>query len=220
VLRRGAPLAALALALAGCGTGGLAESSGSGNGQELFQQKCGSCHTLADAGTRGLIGPNLDNAFAAARKEGFEESTIREVALGQMRFPIPPMPEPDAPEMFPSSEYTDTERDEALEAIANYIASVAGTPAAAAAGGTTRGATGGASDPQALFTANCGSCHTLAAAGTQGQIGPSLDESQLDVAAIAQQITNGGGGMPAFGGQLTDEQIQALARYVAENRGR
>jgi cytochrome c551 len=219
VRRRGVPLAALALALAGCGTGGLAESSGSGNGQELFQQKCGSCHTLADAGTRGVIGPNLDNAFAAAREDGFEESTIREVVLGQMRFPIPPMPEPDAPEMFPPSEYTDAERDETQEAIANYVASVAGTETAAAPGGTTGGA-GGTSDPQALFAANCGSCHELAAAGTQGQIGPSLDESQLDVAAIAQQITNGGGGMPAFRGQLTDEQIQALARYVSENRGR
>jgi mono/diheme cytochrome c family protein len=219
VLRRGAPLAALALALAGCGTGGLAESSGSGNGQELFQQKCGRCHTLADAGTRGVIGPNLDNAFAGAREDGFEESSIREVVYGQVRYPTGVMPEPDAPEMFPPSEYTDTERDEALEAVANYVASVAGKPTAAAPGGTTGGGTGGASDPQALFTANCGSCHTLAAAGTQGQIGPSLDESELDVAAIAQQITNGGGGMPPFRGQLTEEQIQALARYVSENRG-
>jgi cytochrome c551 len=211
-----ASLLVLALALAGCGTGGPAESSGSGNGNELFVEKCGGCHTLADAGTRGAIGPNLDNAFAGAREDGFEESSIREVVYGQVRYPTGAMPEPDSPQMFPPDKYTEEERDQALEAIANYVASVAGTTTAAAPGGTT---TGQAADPKSLFTANCGSCHTLAAAGTQGTIGPKLDETQLEVAAIARQITNGGGGMPAFRGQLTNEQIQALARYVAENRG-
>ena len=40
-------------------------------------QKCGGCHTLADAGTQGQIGPNLDDAFAVAREQGFEEPTIQ-----------------------------------------------------------------------------------------------------------------------------------------------
>jgi mono/diheme cytochrome c family protein len=222
VRRLGVPFAllGLGLVLSGCGTGGMSESSGTGNGQELFVEKCGSCHTLADAGTKGMVGPNLDDAFAAARKEEFEESTIREVVLGQMRFPILPMPEPDDPAMFPSSEYTDAERDEALEAIANYVASVAGLPAAAGAA-TETGAEGGeaAGDPQAVFESNCASCHTFAAAGTSGTIGPNLDESALDAAAIAEQIANGGGGMPPFEGQLSEEQIRALAQYLVENRG-
>jgi cbb3-type cytochrome c oxidase subunit III len=219
VRRLGVPFAllGLGLVLTGCGTGGLSESSGTGNGKELFVEKCGSCHALADAGTKGAVGPNLDDAFAAARKEEFEESTIREVVLGQMRFPIPPMLEPDDPAMFPSSEYTDAERDEAHEAIANYVASVAGLPAAAGAETGTGGEAAGG--PQAVFQSNCASCHTFAAAGTSGTVGPNLDEIQLDVAAIVEQITNGGGGMPPFEGQLSEEQIQALAEYLVENRG-
>jgi mono/diheme cytochrome c family protein len=215
------PRAAVALALlalptfAGCGTGGLAEGAASGNGQQLFREKCGSCHTLADAGTRGVIGPNLDHAFAVPIEEGFDETTIREVVLGQMRYPVAPMPPPK--ELFPSGEYSEDERQEALEAIATYVASVAGRPTAAAGGGGQSAA--GESDPKALFSANCASCHTLSAAGSSGTIGPNLDESSLDAAAVEQQIRAGGGGMPAFEGTLTDEQIQALARYLVENRG-
>jgi mono/diheme cytochrome c family protein len=214
VLRRPALLAVLALA--GCGTGGMAdESASSGNGQELFQQKCGACHTLADAGTRGTIGPSLDDAFAVPIAEGFDESSIREVVLGQMRYPIPPMPEPDAKEMFPSGEYTDEEREAAMEAIAVYVASVAARPRSSAAGG---GAGGDASDPKSIFVSSCGSCHTFSDAGTAGTIGPNLDASSAAIAAIEEQIRKGGNGMPPFEGTLTDEQIAALAKYLAENR--
>jgi mono/diheme cytochrome c family protein len=205
------------LASAGCGTGGLAAEASTGNGRELFIEKCAACHTLADAGTRGTIGPNLDHAFAVPVEEGFDESSIREVVLGQMRFPVPPMPEPDSREMFPPGEYTEEERDEAMRSIAAYVASVAGREPTAAARG---GGAAGASDPESLFNANCASCHTFAAAGSSGTVGPSLDESTLGVAAIEQQIRRGGGGMPAFEGTLPDQQIEALARFVAENRPR
>jgi cytochrome c oxidase subunit II len=67
----------------------------------------------------------------------------------------------------------------------------------------------------ALFTENCGSCHTLSDAGTSGTVGPSLDDLTLDEAAIEEQIRNGGGGMPPFEGQLSDEQIQALVQYLS-----
>jgi len=213
-LRRGALL--LVLLLAGCGTGGLgdAESSGS-NGEELFKEKCAGCHELQAAGARGTIGPSLDAAFAAPRKEGFDESTIREVVLGQMRFPVPPMPEPD--ELFPSDEYTEEEREAAMEAIASYVASVAANEQAIAQAGE-QGGDASADDPKALFTSNCAGCHTFTAAGASGTIGPNLDQSSLTVDRIAQQIRSGGGGMPPFEGQLTDEQIQALSEFLFENR--
>jgi len=210
----------LALFLAGCGTGGRADEESTSGGQALFAQKCATCHALAAAGTLGnpaINAPDLDAAFAASRAEGFDETTIREVVLSQMRFPIAPMPQPDSPDMFPSSEFTDEERNAAMSAIASYVASVAANEEAIAQARRERGAQG-ADDPRGLFSANCASCHTLAAAGTSGTIGPNLDESQADLAAITEQIRNGGGGMPAFGGQLTDEQIEALAAYVAENR--
>jgi mono/diheme cytochrome c family protein len=217
--RAAAGLALFALLpLAGCGTGGLAAEASTGNGRELFIEKCAACHTLADAGTRGIVGPNLDHAFAVPVEEGFDESSIREVVLGQMRFPVPPMPEPDSREMFPPGEYTEEERDEAMRSIAAYVASVAGREPTAAAGGGAGGGAAGASDPESLFNANCASCHTLAAAGSTGTIGPNLDQTTLEVAAIEQQIRRGGGGMPAFEGTLPDRQIEALARFIAENR--
>jgi len=68
-----------------------------------------------------------------------------------------------------------------------------------------------------VFVANCGSCHTLSDAGTSGAIGPSLDGIGLDVSAIESQVRNGGGGMPSFEGQLSDEEIQTVSAYVAES---
>jgi mono/diheme cytochrome c family protein len=68
---------------------------------------------------------------------------------------------------------------------------------------------------QQLFVTSCGSCHALSAAGTSGGVGPSLDGLNISASAVAAQVTNGGGGMPAFGGQLDPGQIQAIAAYVA-----
>jgi mono/diheme cytochrome c family protein len=72
-----------------------------------------------------------------------------------------------------------------------------------------------AEDGQAIFTDNCASCHILAAAGSSGTVGPNLDQLDLNAGAIASQVENGGGGMPAFGGRLSPEQIRAVAEYVA-----
>jgi mono/diheme cytochrome c family protein len=56
-------------------------------GKQLFVQKCGSCHTLRRAGTKGTVGPNLDQAFQQADKEGFGESAIRGVVKKQIEYP-------------------------------------------------------------------------------------------------------------------------------------
>jgi cytochrome c2 len=86
----GAFLAALILVLGtGCGTGGPAEGGDANQGKKLFQTagQCGGCHTMKDAGARGQIGPNLDEAFMQDKAEGFEESAIKNVVLDQIRFP-------------------------------------------------------------------------------------------------------------------------------------
>jgi mono/diheme cytochrome c family protein len=85
----------------------------------------------------------------------------------------------------------------------------AGMKAYASGGG------GGQPDAKALFTGNCGSCHTLGKAGTSGQVGPSLDGIKLGVAAIESQVRQGGGTMPAFKDKLSDAEIKAVAAYVA-----
>jgi mono/diheme cytochrome c family protein len=70
-----------------------------------------------------------------------------------------------------------------------------------------------------VFVANCGSCHTLSDAGTSGATGPNLDEIGLPASEVEEQVRNGGGGMPAFEGQLTEDEIAQVAAYVAANDG-
>lgn len=82
----------------------------------------------------------------------------------------------------------------------------------------TEGATGDAAAGEEVWTqAGCGSCHTLSAAGSSGAVGPNLDELQPSFDAVVEQVTNGGGGMPAFGDTLSQEQIEAVATYVVES---
>ena len=71
-------LAAGAL-LAGCSANNSASNTDLVAGKEQFVAKCGACHTLARAGTKGTVGPNLDDAFANAVDEGFGETAIRGV---------------------------------------------------------------------------------------------------------------------------------------------
>jgi cytochrome c553 len=100
---------------------------------------------------------------------------------------------------------------------------VEGTVPAETGGGGGGGGGGGEGDAAAgkevYASAGCGSCHTLSDAGTTGSVGPNLDESSADFAAAQAQIANGGGGMPAFQGQLSDEEIADVAAYVVEARG-
>lgn len=74
-------------------------------------------------------------------------------------------------------------------------------------------------DAKSLFTENCGGCHTLSDAGTAGTVGPNLDQTKLTVEQMETQITKGGGGMPPFGDTLSEEEIQALAEYIASVTG-
>jgi mono/diheme cytochrome c family protein len=77
---------------------------------------------------------------------------------------------------------------------------------------------GGQGNPAAgkeVFVANCGTCHTLADAGTTGTVGPNLDSLSPSYDLVVKQVTNGGGGMPAFKDTLTAQQIQDVAAYVS-----
>jgi mono/diheme cytochrome c family protein len=89
-------------------------------------------------------------------------------------------------------------------------------PTAATTSGET--AAGEASGEQ-VFAENCGGCHTLAAAGTSGTTGPNLDSLMPDSATVEEQVRNGGGGMPAFEGELSDAEIAAVAEYVSSSAG-
>lgn len=66
----------------------------------------------------------------------------------------------------------------------------------------------------------CGSCHTLAAAGSTGQAGGSLDDKRPDVATVERWVREGGKGMPAYDDQLSAVQVREVSRWVAEVAGR
>ena len=181
-----AGLAGLALAASGCGSGVgtvVAGDADKSHGKQLFNEKCASCHTLAEADAKGKIGPNLDTSFRPSTNQGFEESTIRQVVADQIKFPGdygaegPTMP-------------ADLVKGEDVDDVAAYVAAVAGprkgvSIAASAAPPTTTEATppppgGGGADlaagKKAYDDNGCGACHKLAAAGSSGTIGPDLDK--------------------------------------------
>jgi cbb3-type cytochrome c oxidase subunit III len=211
VTRRLALAALVALIAAGCGSEGrVAEPGSTSRGKELFVEKCGPCHTLADAGTNGPIGPDLDLAFDNIRnRDGFGESTIRDVVRGQIAYPVetPPTGQPGMPANIVTGDDAD--------AVATYVAAVAGLPVKGGGGGEIEATSG----EEIFAAAGCGSCHTLAAAGTNGTIGPNLDEARPDHALVLDRVTNGKGAMPSFKNRLSDEQIQAVADYVSQNAG-
>ena len=202
-----------ALLSAGCGAVGRVTSGDPSQGKKLFTEKCGSCHTLADAKTQGTIGPNLDDAFSSDKEQGFDEQTMADVVRGQIAYPEKPMP----PNLVAGSDAND---------VSVYIAKCSGNPncgvtaarnAPAPGGATTTAPSGGGGQPngKAIFTsAGCAGCHTLKDANATGTVGPNLDEAQPDLALILNRVTNGQGGMPSFKGQLSTQQIADVAAFV------
>ena len=89
---------------------------------------------------------------------------------------------------------------------------------------TDTGTTEAQGDPVAgkevfLGSAGCATCHTLSDAGSTGAIGPDLDAASPSYDKVVERVTNGQGIMPAFGGQLSEEQIQDVAAYVSSVAG-
>lgn len=105
-----------------------------------------------------------------------------------------------------------------LTRLALVVLACAATLGAAACGGASSDATGtNPGDGKQIFSdAGCGSCHTFAPADSNGTSGPTLDNTSLNQQQIADQISSGGGGMPAFQGDLTQSQIDAVAAFIAE----
>jgi hypothetical protein len=106
------------LLAAGCGGETATTGLGGANptvGKGLFVEKCGSCHTLQDAATVSQVGPNLDEAYARSREEGFEVSTLFRVTLDQIDLAAPPMP-------------SDLVEGQDAVDVAAYVARFAGVP--------------------------------------------------------------------------------------------
>jgi mono/diheme cytochrome c family protein len=200
-------------ALTGCNLGPKPNLD---KGQQLFTQKCGSCHTLTGAGTNGAVGPNLDYAFKQARANGMDADTIAGVIKAQVENPRPASPQQTDVYMPPGL----VEGDD-LNDVAHYVASVAGVP----------GIKPPVFQPPAFFATNCGGCHTLAQAGTTGTTGPNLDQALPNMSSqqISQSITDPNAtiapGYPPnvmpqnFGQTLTPDQLTALVQYLQSATG-
>jgi mono/diheme cytochrome c family protein len=205
---------AAALVAAGCGSEGLPEAGNTSNGQQLFVESCGMCHTLAGAGTSGQVGPNLDEAFRRSREDGLGQNTIAGVVRNQIAYPVVD-PSTGLPGM-PADIVTGEDADDVAAFVASVAAVEGAAPAPQPAGGETTGGGEGKQSGETVFaSAGCGSCHTFAAAGSNGTIGPSLDDAKPSKELAIDRVTNGKGAMPSFEGQLTAAEIEAVAEYVS-----
>jgi mono/diheme cytochrome c family protein len=172
-------------------------------GKVIFESAgCAGCHTLADAGANGAVGPNLDDLKPSAAQ------VAAKVAAGGGGMPS----------------FAGQLSDQEIQDVAAYVSAVAGAPAntggggADGAGGTD--AAGGNQTGKELFTsAGCASCHTLAEARASGNVGPNLDQESPDVNEVVDMVTAGGGGMPSFRGKLSEAEILRIARFVATATG-
>jgi mono/diheme cytochrome c family protein len=169
-------LAAVAVGASGCGT----STADVARGRALFIQKCGVCHTLAQAGTTAQVGPNLDAAFAAARAAGEGGDTIEGVVEAQVPFPRPKNSDP-AISMPP-----DVVSGQDLDDVAAYVGRYAGVPGAAPP------KVPGGPGAQVFANNGCGGCHTLAAAKSGGVTGPDFNKvlPGQSAALIKESILN------------------------------
>src|SRR3954447_6704246 len=118
--------AAAVAATAGCGQEAVRSNDNVVNGKQLFVSKCGSCHTLARAGTKGVTGPNLDEAFTRAREDGFGQDTFQGVVDRQILHPaIRPQHDPETGKELPLMPARLVEGGDA-EDVAAYVASAVG----------------------------------------------------------------------------------------------
>lgn len=225
------PLALILLALGGCAikhpTADLV------HGKQLFVSKCGVCHTLSHAGTKGSVGPNLDDAFRQDRADGIKSTSIQGLVDDWIQFP-------NDQGTMPAMIFTGQDAQD----VAAYVATVAAVP------GQDTGALSRAVQAvvpvtpaagKTVFTGpgGCGSCHTLAAAGTTGTVGPNLTQRLAsDCANAASKHVRGStledcihtaivkpyayipsgykaGVMPSnFGQTLSPTQIKALVAFL------
>ena len=171
----------IALAIAGCGT---SETGSFDRGQQLFAAKCATCHALRAAGSTATVGPDLDAAFAQARASGMDPDTFAGVIRAQVEYPRPgnASGRSNPSVTMPADLVTGQELDD----VAHYVATVAGNPAFKGPQLPN--------DPGApVFAQNqCSSCHTLAAAGAMGTVGPDLDKviPRLSPSEVKKQIVD------------------------------
>ena len=213
---------AIALPLGACGR----DEPDLENGKAMFVEKCGSCHELGRAGTAGTTGPSLDTSFQTALADGMDRDTVEGIVHRQILHP-----------RIDSQMPAGLLKGQDANDVAAYVGSAPGRmgqdSGALASAGLAQAKTG-----EQIFTAaGCAGCHTFAPAGSNGTIGPGLDELKTQAGSIEpgksaeeyvrESIEDPGAflvegfpnAMPSFKGRLADEQVQALVEYLLQTGG-
>jgi len=213
---------AIALALGACGH----NDPDLETGKAKFVEKCGSCHTLARAGTQGTTGPNLDTAFQAALRDGLDRDTVEGVVHRQILHPRTDSQMPAG--LVKGDDASD------VAAYVGYAAARTGDDQGAlASAGLAQAKTG-----QQIFTAaGCAGCHTFSPAKSTGTIGPNLNQLKTEAAKMEKGKTADQyiresieepsafivkgfpNAMPSFKGRLSDAQIKALIDFLLQKGG-
>ena len=213
---------AIALPLGACGR----DEPDLENGKAMFVEKCGSCHELGRAGTAGTTGPSLDTSFQTALADGMDRDTVEGIVHRQILHP-----------RIDSQMPAGLVKGQDANDVAAYVGYATGRKGqdsgALASAGRAQAQTGA----QIFTAAGCAGCHTFAPAGSNGTIGPGLDELKTQAGSIEpgksaeeyvrESIEDPGAflvegfpnAMPSFKGRLTDEQVQALVEYLLQTGG-
>lgn len=202
-----------AILAGGCDTN---ENADLDRGRELFTAKCGSCHILAEASTTGVLGPDLDAAFAQARADGTDTDYIEGIVEAQIETPRQVEDPATDPSYMPPGL---VEGQDAVD-VSAYVASVAGVPNIEPP--EAPGGEGGA-----IFANNgCGGCHVFTPAESAGTTGPNLDETlegqsaeQIETSIVApdEQIVSGfsAGIMPQnYGEVIPPGDLATLVEFL------
>jgi mono/diheme cytochrome c family protein len=219
-IRRPALAAAIVAVVALLGASGCNKNAGDINrGKQLFAARCSTCHQLADQGPGGgTQGPNLDDAFHAARESGMDADTVAGIVKAQVENPRPSTSNPSA--SMPADLVTGQDLDD----VAAYVGAVAGTGIKPP---KIPGGTGG----QVFASNGCSGCHTLAAAHAAGTTGPDLDNAipGMSAAEIMQSIVDPNakiapgyapGIMPSnFGQTISQPDLKALVQFLMKYAG-
>ncbi len=213
---------AVTLPLAACGR----TEPDLSKGKAEFVEKCGSCHTLNRAGTAGTQGPNLDKAFQTALADGIDRDTVEGIVHKQILHPR-------KDSIMPAGLVKGEDANDVAAYVAFVAAKSGDDQGALATAGLAQATTG-----EQIFTAaGCAGCHTFSPAGSNGNIGPDLNELKAAAAKYAKDKTpeeyvqesivqpdafivpGFGNAMPSFQGRLTDKQIQTLIDYLLKSGG-
>src|SRR5579884_975969 len=182
-------VALLPLVFAVIGLGGCALKHPTADlvtGKQLFIKKCGACHTLSHASTKGTVGPNLDDAFRQDRKDGIKSTSIEGLISYWIEYP-------NSQGVMPARLYTGQDAQDVAAYVA-YVAAQPGQDTGALAAAVQQKVPVTAAAGKTVFTGvgGCGACHTLAAAGTTGTVGPNLSQRLAsDCSSPASQKVRG-----------------------------